>query len=220
VDRKDRDTSDWTISVKSNRWYLRLYHWMFDAAIHSSYLLVVHIGNKRAETNTDHPWLSYSGRNGRMLFRMDLAHLLMEKGLIMYPNVANFRKPLLRPRYSRRKDYHPCERGNRFFCKYRVYGMQHKKPKAPRFRVPLPGQHESPQVPPSPASVHPTKRQAFGWAIVVCALEENRKVIQILLCSKSEPCPTVGQQKWGGVPTVCQWTWGMNMLKVLEDFYP
>jgi hypothetical protein len=24
VDRKDRDTSDWTISAKSHRWYLRL----------------------------------------------------------------------------------------------------------------------------------------------------------------------------------------------------
>jgi hypothetical protein len=36
VDRKDRDTSDWTISVMSHRWYLRLYYWMVDAAIHSS----------------------------------------------------------------------------------------------------------------------------------------------------------------------------------------
>jgi hypothetical protein len=59
VDRKDRDTSDWTISVKSHRWYLRLYYWMIDAAIHSSYLLVVvHIGNKRAETTLEHPWLN------------------------------------------------------------------------------------------------------------------------------------------------------------------
>jgi hypothetical protein len=55
VDRKeDRDTSDWTISVKSHRWYLRpLYYWLVDAAIHSSYLLVVHIANKRAETNPE-----------------------------------------------------------------------------------------------------------------------------------------------------------------------
>jgi hypothetical protein len=39
VERKDKDTSDWTVSVKSNRcWYLRLYYWMIDVAIHSSYL--------------------------------------------------------------------------------------------------------------------------------------------------------------------------------------
>jgi hypothetical protein len=61
VDRKDRETSDWTISVKSHRWYLRLYYRMVDAAIHSSHLLVVHIANKRAEINPEHPWLKYSG---------------------------------------------------------------------------------------------------------------------------------------------------------------
>jgi hypothetical protein len=117
VDRKDRDTSDWTISVKSHRWYLRLYYWMVDAAIHSSYLLVVHIANKRAEINPEHPWLKYSGRNGRMNFQMDLAHSLMEKGLLLdCPDVANFKKPKLRPRYSRKKDYHPCESDNCFFC--------------------------------------------------------------------------------------------------------
>jgi hypothetical protein len=46
VDRKDRDTADWANSVKSHRWYLRLYYWMVDAAIHSSYLLVVHIAKQ------------------------------------------------------------------------------------------------------------------------------------------------------------------------------
>jgi hypothetical protein len=36
-DRKDSgDTYDWTISVKSHRWYLKLYYWMVDAAIHSN----------------------------------------------------------------------------------------------------------------------------------------------------------------------------------------
>jgi hypothetical protein len=50
---------------------------MIDAVIPSIYLLVVHIGNKRAETNPEHPWLKYSGGNGRMIFQMDLAHLMM-----------------------------------------------------------------------------------------------------------------------------------------------
>jgi hypothetical protein len=74
VDRKDRDTSDWTISVTSHRCYLRLSYWMIDDAIHSSYLNVVHIANKRAESTPEHPWLKYSGRNSRMIFQMDLAH--------------------------------------------------------------------------------------------------------------------------------------------------
>ena len=164
VDRKDRDTSDWTVSVKSHRWYLRLYYWMIDAAIHSSYLLVVNIAKKRGETNPEHPWLKYSCRNGRMIFQLHLANSLMEKGLLMdCPDVANFKKPNLRPRYSRKKDYHPCECEQCFFCKYRItYGVQHKKPKAPRFRVPLPGQPESPQVPPPPPSQHPSVKEPMG----------------------------------------------------------
>jgi hypothetical protein len=112
VDRKDRDTSDWTISVKSHRCYIRLYYWIIDAAIHTKYLLGVHI---ETETNPKHPWLKHSGRNGRMIFQMGLA---IEKGLLMdCPDVADFRKRKLQPRYSRTKDYHPCECHKCFFCK-------------------------------------------------------------------------------------------------------
>jgi hypothetical protein len=70
-----------------------------------------------------------------MIFQMDLAFSMTEKGLLLdYPNVATFKKPKLRPRYSRKKDYHLCECGLCFFCKYRITcGVQHKKPKAPRF---------------------------------------------------------------------------------------
>jgi hypothetical protein len=94
---------------------------MVDTAIHSSYLLVVHIANKRAEINPEHPWFKYSGRNGRMNFQMDLAHSLMEKGLLLHcPDVANFKKPKLRPRYNRKNDYHPCECDNCFVCEYRI----------------------------------------------------------------------------------------------------
>jgi hypothetical protein len=50
------------------------------------------------------------GMNGRMIFQMDMAHLLTEEGLLMdCHDVVNFKKPKLEPRYSRMKDYHPCE---------------------------------------------------------------------------------------------------------------
>jgi hypothetical protein len=70
-------------------------------------LLVVHIANKRAKTNPEHPWLKYSGRNSRIIFQMDLATSLMEKGqLIMdcHHVAKNFKKPKLQPRYSRKKE--------------------------------------------------------------------------------------------------------------------
>jgi hypothetical protein len=124
--------------VKNHRWYLRLYYWTVDAAIHSSLFLIVHIAEKRGEANPEQLWLKYSGKNGRMIFQMDLAHSLMEKGLLM--------------------DCPPCECGKCFFCKYRIiYGVQHKKPKPPRFRVPLPGEPECEQVPPPPPTQHPRK---------------------------------------------------------------
>jgi hypothetical protein len=124
---------------------------MVDATIHSSFFLVVHITKKRGEANPEQPFLKYSGKNGRMIFQMDLAHSLMEKGLLM--------------------DCPPCECGEFFFCKYRIiYGVQHKKP--PMFRVPLLGEPESPHVPPSPPTQHPGKALPMkkGW----CKVFENR----------------------------------------------
>jgi hypothetical protein len=45
-----------------------------------------------------------------MTFQMDLAHSLMDRERLMdCPDVANFKKPKLRHRYNRRKDYLPCE---------------------------------------------------------------------------------------------------------------
>jgi hypothetical protein len=127
---------------------------------------------------------------------MDLAHSLMEKGLLLdCPVVANFnKKPKLRPRYSRKKDYHPCKCDNCFFCKYRItYGVHDKKPKAPRFRVPLPGQPESPQVPPPPPSQHPKKKEPMGsgpceicWQRVQCMEEFKGKTLTELLKLKGE----------------------------------
>ena len=30
VDHKDRDTADWTVSLKSNRFYMRIFYWCLD----------------------------------------------------------------------------------------------------------------------------------------------------------------------------------------------
>jgi hypothetical protein len=63
--------------------------------------------------------------------------MMMDKRLLMdyHHDVANLKTPQLRPRYSRKKEYHSCECGK--ICKFRItYGVQHKKPKALRFLDP------------------------------------------------------------------------------------
>jgi hypothetical protein len=150
---------------------------MVDAAIYSSYLLVVHIAKYRGETNPVHPWLKYSGRNRRMIFQLDLAHSLMEKGLLMdCPDAANFKKPKLRRSYSRKQDYHQFESDKCFFCKYSsTYGVQHSRKAGLRWSVPPRNAPVSPWVPATPPSQHPTKigAAARGYC-AVCQRETKR----------------------------------------------
>ena len=51
VDHKDRDTADWTMSIKSNRFYLRIFYWLLDSVIHAMYCVVKAI----ASDNPNHP---------------------------------------------------------------------------------------------------------------------------------------------------------------------
>ena len=41
VDHKDRDTADWTVSLKSNRFYLRIFYWCLDSIIHAMFVIAV-----------------------------------------------------------------------------------------------------------------------------------------------------------------------------------
>ena len=70
------------LQLKSNRWYLRLFYWILDATIHSTYLVVREIARKkRAESTKEHPWAKYNGRDGRCHFQRDLALELIEMGI-------------------------------------------------------------------------------------------------------------------------------------------
>jgi hypothetical protein len=46
VDRKDRDRSDWTTSVRINRFYLRIFFWLLDATGHLMYNIVIRIASE------------------------------------------------------------------------------------------------------------------------------------------------------------------------------
>lgn len=79
VDHKDRDTADWTISLKSNRFYLRIFYWLLDSVLHAMYTIV-----KAVALSDDHPWYKYKNKNyGRYKFQMDLGYELIRCGLEM-----------------------------------------------------------------------------------------------------------------------------------------
>jgi len=41
VDRNDRDSADYTCSIRTNRWYLRIFFWLLDRAIFAIYIVLV-----------------------------------------------------------------------------------------------------------------------------------------------------------------------------------
>jgi hypothetical protein len=51
VDHKDRDTADWTVSLKSNWWYLRIFYWLVDGIPLAAYSIVCALA-----TDKNHKW--------------------------------------------------------------------------------------------------------------------------------------------------------------------
>jgi hypothetical protein len=86
-DQKDRDTADWTVSLKSNRFYLRIFYWLFDGVLHAMYSIIKAVAHDKA-----HPWHKYLSKHlGRYKFQMDLANELISRGIGMDWSDARWR---------------------------------------------------------------------------------------------------------------------------------
>jgi hypothetical protein len=42
VDRNDRDLADYTASLRTNRWYLRVFFWLLDRVVHQLYVTLIY----------------------------------------------------------------------------------------------------------------------------------------------------------------------------------
>ena len=122
VDHKDRDTADWTVSLKSNRFYMRIFYWLFDGVLHAMYTIIKVVGSDKA-----HPWHKYLNKHlGRYKFQMDLANDLISRGISM--DWLDIEDNDTRPVYVRSQDYVPCGCKECFFCKKGLtHGVDHKK---------------------------------------------------------------------------------------------
>jgi hypothetical protein len=104
-----------------------------------------------------------------------------------------------------------------------LYGVQHKKPKSPRFGVPLPGQPESPQVPLPPPNQHPSKALPMkkGWCKVCENILKERyknKAVEELRKMKGSDGGKLMGSTFKGCP-LCHKRKGVKMPEVLEDLH-
>jgi len=126
VDTKDRDTADWSVSLKSFRYYMRLFYWLFDGVLHAMYTLIKLSANDKADTN-DKWWRYCHMKTGRFEFQMDLGIQLINHGLSLdWVGDPSDRHTSTPPVYVRRKDYIPCACNVCFFCNHGLtYGVAH-----------------------------------------------------------------------------------------------
>ena len=121
VDRNDRDSSDYSTTIRTCRYYLRIMCWILDRVVHTMYVVVVAcvsagIGKRE--------WSEYAlTHNGRVNIQIDLAIALMH-----YAIDREWDGEGERPGWMRQKDFLPCDCRKCYFClKGHTTGIAHKK---------------------------------------------------------------------------------------------
>ena len=123
MDQNDRDSADYSVSIRTNRWYLRIYFWIVDRIVHTLFVVVVFC----AKANVGPEWWAlYLKKRGRYRFQIDLGQALINYAL--QNEWEDIDGP--RPNWIRQREFIPCDCNNCFFClKGLTSGIAHKKPK-------------------------------------------------------------------------------------------
>ena len=116
VDRNDRDSADYSTSIRTNRYYIRIFCWALDRVVHCLYCVVVHL----AKDNIGDPkWKRYAKNGGRREFQIDLAIDLINYGLEL-----DWDGGKERPSYMRQSGpFVPCDCKKCLFCKHGHTGV-------------------------------------------------------------------------------------------------
>jgi hypothetical protein len=120
VDINDRDSADYSTSIRTNRYYLRMLCWSLDRVIHACYVVVCECA-KAGVGPSD--WKQYlSKHNGRHDFQIHLAIELMNKAISL-----DWKD---KPDWMRKRSYVPCDCKLCYFCKNgHTTGIAHPKQK-------------------------------------------------------------------------------------------
>ena len=103
VDRNDRVNRDYSVSIRINRWYLRIWFWTIDRMCHCLYIYVYYIVRESIRDNCKK---YLSKQNGRKRFQMDLGLLLMEFRICLYWKDISKKEEI--PKWIRQGDIKPC----------------------------------------------------------------------------------------------------------------
>ena len=108
VDRSDRDSADWSTSIRTNRYYIRILCWVLDRVVHTLFIVVVYCQHHGIGKPC---WKKYKNKHtGRPDFQIDLGIDLLNYGIGLDWNEVN------RPDYMRAGGFVPCDCNRCFFC--------------------------------------------------------------------------------------------------------
>ena len=116
VDLSDKDSAKYSTSLRTNRWYLRIFFWLIDRVVHACFLIAVFLAS-----DTYLPeWKVYKSKhNGRKKFQTHLGIALINKGIELdwEAPYEEETKPKWMPQTFKTGKYQPCDCGICFFCK-------------------------------------------------------------------------------------------------------
>ena len=120
VDRNDRDSADYSTTIKTTRYYLRICCWMLDRVVHTLFVVVValvSVGLGKPE------WKKHTSKNsGRHDFQVDLAIIKQD-----WDGGSE------RLSWMHQKAFVPCNCGKYYFCIHgHTAGVQHYQKKIKR----------------------------------------------------------------------------------------
>ena len=131
VDRRDRDGRDNCTSLRTNRYYLRIWFWVLDGVIFCVFLVVVFFAK---EAHRNGSWYGNTKlwydkfvkkEDGRKRFQIDLGLALMEYGV--KEDWKDITDKESQPKWMRRMNLKPCACGCCFHCKNGfTQGIYHK----------------------------------------------------------------------------------------------
>jgi hypothetical protein len=129
VDRNDRDSADYTTSIRINRWYLRIFFWVLDRVIFSCYIIAVYL----AASGLKPAWNKYRSQlTGRYDFQVDLAIALIDYCIRLVWKAPYDEAD--KPKWMRQKKVIPCRCGVCFFASKARLRVSFPRPQEVRHR--------------------------------------------------------------------------------------
>jgi hypothetical protein len=75
VDIQDKDSANYLTTLKTNRWYMRIFFWCLDQIVFGVWLIVMNCGVQQID------WQKYHQKNGGFDFQIDLGLQLIDMGI-------------------------------------------------------------------------------------------------------------------------------------------